>query len=680
MGTIRFNEGEGVTQVLFASDGRSLFTAGGRRGVQVWDVASGRVVRRVGEGEDGHGEIAMSPDGRTLAVHPYAADCLRLHDAATGRELRRWHLPKSGSSSRPTFSPDGKVLATVFTPKDLLPRNGELTQSIDLWDTTASTERRRRLEGISYYLWDLRISPDNRDLALAVFDQYSSPGSKQVEASTQVWDVATGKERMRFPVGKPNFGPLSVTFSPDGRRLFAGVTDQTIRVYDLAAGREVAPPLNHEHALETLPRWNEPRKIGVFDRTMVCLTFSPDGSILAAAARWTGGVGPSPGFVPEICLWDVARGQVLRHFPAQEELILSLSFAPDGKTIASTGRDPIVRLWDVATGREASLQAGHRSGITLVVVSPVDGTVFTGSKDGTIRQWDPATGRELGVIADLPYEIDAFDIAPDGRTLLVGEDGDLLLWSIAERREVRRFSRAALPATGNGFHAVFSPDGTMVASDLGVFDAASGQVLATFRDKKFANAQLVRYVPTFFSSDSRQVITAEVQGARVWDVATSKEVRWAVQSRFPVDGVVIAGSMDHSLMPAVLSADGRFLATSGSIYFNGWAKERFDPAIRIWELATGREVATLEGHQGRNRGLAFSRDGRLLASCSVDFGPVKDSTIRVWDIATRRELRRFEGHLGTVNAVVFTPDGRSLISAGEDATALVWDVSDLRDR
>jgi RNA polymerase sigma factor (sigma-70 family) len=678
MGTIRFNAGAGPAQVFFAPDGKSLYTPAGRRGVQVWDVASGRVVRRVGDGDDSQGELALSPDGRMLAVHRNGVDGLRLYDPVTGRELRRWHLPEGGRSFWPRFSPDGKILATVFAPRDRRVQNGELIESIDLWDTTGLTERPRRLEGIPYNLRDLRFSPDNKLLGLAVFDRYMAGRSKLAEASTRVWDIAAGKERTRFPVGKPDFGPLSLAFSPDGRRLFVGVTDQTIRVYDLAAGREVTPPLNHEHALEAIPRWGTARKIDVLDRTMDCLTFSPDGSILAAAARWTDNTGgPSAGFVPEICLWDVARGKVLRHFPANEELILSLSFAPDGTAIASNGMDAVVRLWDVATGREASLQSGHRSAVTLVVVSPADGTAFTGSRDGTIRRWDPATGRELGVIADLPYEIDAMDIAPDGRTLVVGEGGYLLLWSVAERREVRRFSRAALPADGYGFHAVFSPDGTKIASDLGVFDVASGKVLATFRDQKFALKHMASYVPTFFSSDSRQVITAEAQGARVWDIATSKEVRWAVRSRFPVDGVGIAGTIDHSLMSAVLSADGRFLATSGSIYFNGWAQERFDPAIRIWELATGREVAVLKGHQGRNRGLAFSRDGRLLASCSVDFGPVKDSTIRVWDIATGRELRRLEGHLGRVNALVFTPDSRSLITASDDATALVWDVSDL---
>ncbi len=104
-----------------------------------------------------------------------------------------------------------------------------------------------------------------------------------------------------------------------------------------------------------------------------------------------------------------------------------------------------------------------------------------------------------------------------------------------------------------------------------------------------------------------------------------------------------------------------------------------DPPIHLWELASGQEVATLEGHTESTRGLAFSPDGRLLASCSGGNRSSNDQTVRIWDVATGRELRRFDGHLGAVNAVAFTPDGRSVVSGSDDATVLVWDVSDLAD-
>ena len=127
---------------------------------------------------------------------------------------------------------------------------------------------------------------------------------------------------------------------------------------------------------------------------MDCLAFSPDGSILAGGAAGAAYRGDFS--LAEIHLWDVATGRELHRIPAHQQWVASLSFSPDGQTLASTGAEEVIRLWDVATGREVVEQLGHRSAILALVVSPADGTVFTGGYDGTIRQWDPASGRELG--------------------------------------------------------------------------------------------------------------------------------------------------------------------------------------------------------------------------------------------------------------------------------------------
>ena len=162
----------------------------------------------------------------------------------------------------------------------------------------------------------------------------------------------------------------------------------------------------------------------------------------------------------------------------------------------------------------------------------------------------------------------------------------------------------------------------------------------------------------------RRLITTENEGARIWDIRSGKEARWAVRAKIHHDRVA-------------LSPDGRYLATGGLVaHLRG---SDADPPIHLWELASGQEVATLEGHKESTRGLAFSPDGRLLASCSGGNRSSNDQTVRIWDVATGRELRRFHGHLGAVNAVAFTPDGRSVVSGSDDATVLVWDVSDLAD-
>ncbi len=314
------------------------------------------------------------------------------------------------------------------------------------------------------------------------------------------------------------------------------------------------------------------------------------------------------------------------------------------------------------------LGCGHRPrGIPAArppVGNPCPGG-FAGRWDGLhrrLRRHDPPVGpglrRELGIIARFPDPADSWALAPDGKTLLVGggHGRRFALWSVSQRREIRRFPRVndSRPLRA----LAWSPDGKTVAAEERVWDAETGQVVVTFQNPDGEWAVSCG----FYCPDGRQVIARERGGARIWDIATGKPMRWAIRS-------------DTVRWLNALSPDGRFAASGGIVarYQNG----KIDPPIRIWELASGQEVATLEGHEESTQSLVFFPGGRFLVSGSGDRRTAHDATVRVWDLATAHELRRFEGHRGAVNAVALTPDGRSVVSGSEDATALVWDVSDL---
>ncbi len=114
--------------------------------------------------------------------------------------------------------------------------------------------------------------------------------------------------------------------------------------------------------------------------TVSAAAFSADGKIPATATS------------KNIKLWEVATGKELATLNGHTDLVWSLAFSPDGKTLASGSWDNTIKLWDVASGKERSTLKGHTDEVWCVAYSPDGKLLVTGSKDKTIRLWDLATG------------------------------------------------------------------------------------------------------------------------------------------------------------------------------------------------------------------------------------------------------------------------------------------------
>jgi hypothetical protein len=219
----------------------------------------------------------------------------------------------------------------------------------------------------------------------------------------------------------------------------------------------------------------------------------------------------------------------------------------------------------------------------------------------------------------------------------------------------------------------FSRDGRLIACG-GRAQDSGGFIRGVIRLYDFANGKLLHELSGHltevaslaFSLDGKSLVSvgvtleglstgepgeSETKFARVWDVATGKENR-----------TLLKGLLARVL---TLSPDGRTL---------GSGKERGDSEINLWEAATGECRAELTGHTRGVWGIAFSPDGRTLASAGGD------GTVRLWDLPSGKEIGRLEGHHGFVWAVAFSPDGRTLVSGGLDKTARVWDVSRITER
>jgi len=192
-----------------------------------------------------------------------------------------------------------------------------------------------------------------------------------------------------------------------------------------------------------------------------------------------------------------------------------------------------------------------------------------------------------------------------------------------------------------------------------------------------------------YSPDGRLLAVASSLGVYLYDAETLEEVRFiecgarVYSVAFSPDGATLASGSGDNTVRLWGVADGRLLRTlEGHTY--GVESVAFSPdgatlasgsddtTVRLWGVADGRLLRTLEGHTGGVESVAFSPDGATLASGS------RDGTVRLWRVADGRLLRTLEGHTEAVWSVAFSPDGATLASGSGDGTVRLWGVADGR--
>ncbi len=680
--------------------------------------------------------VIRSPNRLPLGL-ALAVEAFRLHPAAeTERALRSLlslrpqpvlEIASYGDVHHVALSPDGRRFVT----------GSAFPGEIAMWAVAAPDSPPAQRTDAPAPLWRIVTDAPVRGLAL-------SPGGDRVIAGTgmiaTVRSTETGDELLRLETGD---SILTVDYHPAGSRIATAGNGGVVRLWSNADGRELGGyghGRDYEAVQPALSRVAQ--DIGESFRAVRVVAFSPDGQWLASIdedgvfciargldagdplCRFTGGIGLHLAWAPDgrrvvtvaenvASIWALAGdGPITRveHVDAAGDLPTAIfgwlweaAFSPDGRWIATAGRDFSARVWDAATGREIA-RMRHASAVNAVRFSPDGASLATASEDGTVRVWDPLRGIER---LRGTHEGGALTLAFDrtGRRLASGSrDGTATIWGLTGGDQVLTlFHQRPVESVA------VSEDGSRIATLdnegwIGVWSATGGARLTAIRppglraDRVAFAATNNEHLISWRSDDPyllRPAAGGALEASRLLDRAASPAV--IVGTRRVIaetdSGIVVFSTLSGDTLTRVhapaftgtasLSDDEQYLALESDA-----------GVLRVLELPAGRDVTHLTLGSGAESASANiggdetvpSRANGSNAAPRVDaldvasggqfIAAVIDNTLRMWRRAEPGVVAIGIEQPDTSDLIAFTRSGRFLISIRWQGEEIVVRESD----
>jgi WD40 repeat protein/transcriptional regulator with XRE-family HTH domain len=334
-----------------------------------------------------------------------------------------------------------------------------------------------------------------------------------------------------------------------------------------------------------------------------------------------------------------------------EREVYSAAFRPDGKQLATIGADGTSIIWDANTGQErlrlpGTTKPGDLYTEQRIAYSP-DGKLLAACDSNQLKIYDALSGELVRALSGHEGDVISIAFSPDGEYLATGGvDSTVRIWDASNGEVLHVLKGHAVEVGG----LAFSPDRRLLLSSsedamLIIWDVETGELLRELPDFTVFKVS--------FSPDGKRVAAATFNGLQVWLYT-------------PGEPLTLENSQAILTIPdggaAVFSPDGKWLAALSLSTASG-------NAVKLWDANTGQELLTMAGHTDWLAGLAFSPDGKRLASTSLD------GTVRVWSLEPGREMVTvLSPSAGYGNRVVYSPDGEELATNGGDGTATIWNA------
>jgi WD40 repeat protein/serine/threonine protein kinase len=618
----------GVFSLAFSPDGRTLASGGGGGVVKFWESDTLRPIRTMVQS----GEIVPAPEnaysweskiGAPIFSVSFSGDgrffgagsqhALEIGDPLSGQWLRRFPPVNSALFAPPERK---RLLAVVGVPPD----------GFAWFDPTES----RPLTNWSAAPYGFALSPDGRLLA-----SYERP-------MLQVRDLETGARIANF---RPSGYVIDLAFSPDGQTLaLCLLREGVVELWNVAS-------------------WQLRGRLARHTGRIRCLAFSPDSQLVA-----------SGGYDRTVRLWDVQEQRELRRLEGHRACVSALAFSPDGKRLVSGGFDGQVRTWDVTPTRLQAI-----TNVFGAFAFSADGRqVLTQDKDGLTKLWDLSSRLPLQEWPASAFE-DALFIAPGKIAIITRSNAPIAGVSPASLvvspanvhdQEVRHVNPGASPQiafleTASGLRSSISLEGVSSPCSSGAI-LPGGEICVTGHDdgtvafwdvttgalRKSTHPHTNSVFRFACARDGRRL--ASVSWDQTWITLWDAQIGRQLSDRH--------FSLRFAAALAVSPDSERYAMGGGSA----------GSMVRMFDAATGEPNEELTGHLDDVRRLAFSPDGRTLASTSIDHA------LKLWHLPTRRPLLTLPQD-ETLEYLAFSPDGTWLGVATAKGELRLWHAPPLEE-
>jgi WD40 repeat protein len=472
--TVLKGENDGECDLAWSSDGETLAYSRNDKSLTLLGLKNLKIIRTLKDIKVLPGSLTWSPDGKILAwISGDGFKSIYLGDPVTGRIIRTLQGDTT-SLNGIAWSPDGKTLAS-----------GSDENTVLLWDLRSSGETIAILRGHKKAVSAVAWSPDSRTIV-----------SGGEDLTVKLWNPQTGVNTLTLTTPGFNSGIVSsVGWSPDGKVVASALNNGLISLWVPETGK----------LIRTLKE--------NFGFLVNHLAWSPDGKRLASADE-NGGQGDdrSPSQESAVHIWDPETGGITRTITIDHGYDAydtgSVSWSPDGKTLASGSLDGSILLWASETGENRGSLDGVSKAVLSTAWSPNGKMLASGGEDNLIHIWTLESKDDSTVLRGHFGAVRSVAWSPDGTTLVSGsDDGTIRFWDVRSGESVR-----SMAGHNGGVNCVaWSPDGTTVASAGadGTIRLWSGGIKEMLKQVKYAIRQ---YAPTpeecrrYFNSESCPVL------------------------------------------------------------------------------------------------------------------------------------------------------------------------------